>query len=94
MRDPGYRLPLGDFGRQMVVERFSLKRAVELQLDIYRHILTNPPRRNFADATRSAYLALMLEIANHNPLRKLRVKHRERDMLAAARSGLWPPTVT
>jgi hypothetical protein len=75
----------------VVAERFSLKRAIDLQLDIYRHVLANPPRRSFADAARSARLALTLEFANHDPARKRSKKIRELAILSAARSGRWPP---
>ncbi|MBB5537930.1 glycosyltransferase family 4 protein [Rhizobium giardinii] len=89
--DPARRSRLGSYGRQVVAERFSLKRAIDLQLDIYRHVLASPPRRSFADAARSARLALTLEFANHDPARKKSKKLRELAILSAARSGRWPP---
>lgn len=89
--DPARRNDLGVFGRKMVTERFSLKRAIDLQLDIYQHVLANPPRRKLTHAVRSARLALMLEFANHAPSRKRRRNIRELAVLAAARSGRWPP---
>ncbi len=89
--DPDRRSRLGSYGRQVVTERFSLKRAIDLQLDIYQQVLANPPRRSIADAARSARLALMLEFANHDPARKRSKKIRELAILSAARSGRWPP---
>jgi len=89
--DAARRIELGAFGRQVVTNRFSLQRAIDLQLDIYRQVLTNPPRRRLADAVRSARLALMLEFANHDPARKRSKKARELALLTAARSGRWPP---
>jgi glycosyltransferase involved in cell wall biosynthesis len=91
LSDPARREALGQFGRQVVTERFSLTRAVGVQLDIYRQILANPPGRRLSDAARSARLALMLEIANHDPWQKYRRKIREQTILAAAQSGSWPP---
>jgi glycosyltransferase involved in cell wall biosynthesis len=89
--DPRRRAELGIFGRRMVTERFSLRRAIDLQLAIYQEVLANPPRRNLTDAVRSARLALELEFANHVPSRKRNRKTRETAVLDAARSGRWPP---
>ncbi len=89
--DPARRSRLGSFGRQVVTERFSLKRAIDLQLDIYRHVLDKPPRRRMLEAARSARLAFALEFANHHPVRKQKRKNSELAALAAARSGRWPP---
>ncbi|MBP1862301.1 glycosyltransferase family 4 protein [Rhizobium herbae] len=89
--DPARRTELRALGREVVTERFSLERAIDLQLGIYQQVLANPPRRRLADAARSARLALMLEFANHDPTRKQRRKARELAVLAAARSGRWPP---
>ena len=91
IRDPARRIELGAFGRQVVTERFSLQRAINLQLEIYRQVLETPPGRRMTDALRSARLALKLEFANHDPAQKRRRKSRESAMLAAARSGRWPP---
>jgi glycosyltransferase involved in cell wall biosynthesis len=89
--DATRRTELGTFGRRAVTERFSLQRAIGVQLDIYRQVLANPPKRNLSEAIRSARLALMLEYANHDPGRKRRKRDRESAILSAARSGLWPP---
>ena len=90
--DAARRTKLGMFGRQVVTERYSLQRAIDLQLDIYRQVLANPSKRSLkVDAARSARLALMLEYANHDPARKRNKRARESALLAAARSGRWPP---
>lgn len=92
LRDRERMEELGHFGRQVVAERFSLKRAVDLQLEIYRNIVVAPPWRRLADSLRSARLALTVEASNHHPLRKRRKKHQEQELLTAAGSGFWPPS--
>ncbi len=92
LADPERREALGRFGRQVVTERFSLERAVSVQLDIYEQVLLNPPLRHVSDAVRCAGRALMLELTNHNPQRKRERRAREQKLLAAACSGPWPPT--
>jgi glycosyltransferase involved in cell wall biosynthesis len=91
VEDDTRRAEFAVFGRQVVTERYSLQRAIDLQLDIYRQVLANPSRRSLSDAARLARLALMLEYTNHNPGRKRNKKAREAAILAAARSGQWPP---
>lgn len=91
LTDPHRRKMLSEYGRKIVVQRFSLARAVETQLNIYQHIIANKPRRNVVDAAHSAYRAFMLEVHNHHPLRKREQKIREQLMLSAARNGAWPP---
>lgn len=91
VKNPQRRAELGAFGRKMVTERFSLERANKLQLEIYEKVLANPPRRNLAEAARSAKLALELEFSYHTPSRKRKKKTRELAVLDAARSGRWPP---
>ncbi len=86
------RESLGRFGRQVVTERFSLERAVHVQLDIYEQVLRNPPPRSITDALRSAGRALMLELSNHNPWRKREHRTREQKLLVGACRGSWPPT--
>ena len=92
LANPQRRAMLGRFGSQLVSERFSLERAVRIQLEIYSQVLASPPRRNLPDALRSASRALMLEIRNHNPRRKRQRSVLEQQLLAAARGGLWPPS--
>jgi glycosyltransferase involved in cell wall biosynthesis len=91
LRDPGRRAALGEFGRKVVTERFSLTRAAEVQLDIYRQVLAAQPHRRFGEAMHAAYLALSVEIANHDGRRKAERRRREELALTAARSEAWPP---
>lgn len=90
-RDPARRLALGRFGRRMVEERFSVDRANTLQLQIYSEILRSPPPRRPSEAFRSACMSLMVEIDNHNPVRKRQKQRVQMTLLDAARSGNWPP---
>jgi glycosyltransferase involved in cell wall biosynthesis len=89
--DPGRRQSLGRFGCEVVNSRFSLQRATEVQLEIYRQILARRSRRGLKEAMRSVGYALQLEIANHDPRRKRRIETRRRQLLLAAQSGAWPP---
>jgi glycosyltransferase involved in cell wall biosynthesis len=91
LADPRRREELGRFGRQVVAERFSLERAVRVQLDIYQQLLCNPPRRRIPDALRAAGRAFMLEVENHDPRRKSERFTREQELLVAASGGSWPP---
>jgi glycosyltransferase involved in cell wall biosynthesis len=84
------RLRLGEFGRRTIVERFSLGRAVKLQLDIYASVIASPGRRRPTHALRSAVRALALEISNHSPLVKKVDRRRQRDLLLRAGEGPWP----
>ncbi|MGF9764877.1 glycosyltransferase family 4 protein [Microvirga sp. 0TCS3.31] len=88
---PDRRRELGRFGREVAVQRFSLDRAVQVQLGIYNEILCSPTRYNAIDFMRSAYRALKLEVQNHMPLVKVDKRRREEMLLAAARQGPWPP---
>ena len=94
LTDPERRDVLGRFGRSVASERFSLDRAVRIQVEIYEHVLRNPPRRSMRDALRSAGHALMLEAENHDPRRKRERQAREEELLAAARQGPWPPPLS
>ncbi len=94
LSDRGLRLRLGDFGRLIVTERFSLQRAIKLQLAIYDDVLRKPFCRNIGDALRSAVRALLVEVGNHNPRRKQERQAWAANMLAAARMGSWPPQQT
>jgi glycosyltransferase involved in cell wall biosynthesis len=87
------RRTLGDFGRRFVVERFSLERAAQLQMEIYRRVLDAPRRPRLGDALRSARRALALEIENHEPRTKRRKSLRETRLLAQASEGSWPPSM-
>ena len=84
---------LGEFGRKVITERFSLDRAVRLQLGIYEEVLKTPPQRDVLDALRSGGRALWLEICNHDPRRKRDRAGEERRLFAAASQGAWPPVL-
>lgn len=89
--NPDLRKALGQYGRDMVTERFSLTRATRILLGIYDLVIRNPPRSAFSDALRSAVRALVLEVDNHNPRRKRQLRELEEQMLSAASRGPWPP---
>ncbi len=89
--DRALRASLGQFGRQVVTERFSLARALRLQLDIYDQVLRVPPIRHLPDAIRSASRALGLEVRNHDPCHKKKRVELEKELIAAVRTGVWPP---
>ncbi len=91
MVDPEKRERLGKFGREFVCRRFSLDRAVDVQLEIYHSILDRPPSLGRIEALRVAALALALEVKNHNPLVKRERNTFEAVMLATAKAGNWPP---
>ncbi len=94
INDPEKRARLGRFGREFVCSRFSLERAVDVQLEIYDSILKRPPALRPIEALRAAMLALGLEVKNHNPLLKRERKAFETVMLASAKAGSWPPRLT
>jgi phosphatidyl-myo-inositol alpha-mannosyltransferase len=54
--DPALRAELGQYGRELVLTRFSLRAAAETQEEEYRHAMANsvPRSRLAGDATRSA----------------------------------------
>lgn len=58
-REPGRRKELGDYGRRLVVERFSLERAARVQETIYREALaaSGAPARRDAFASAGGVLA-------------------------------------
>jgi len=90
--DARRREALSRFGRSLVVERFSLRRAVGLLLNIYELVLA---RRaccwSYGEAVRSAAHALLLEMGNHNPSLEHKRRLREAALLRAAGEGAWPP---
>ncbi|KQO76278.1 glycosyltransferase family 4 protein [Rhizobium sp. Leaf262] len=90
-REPDLRLELARYGRRIVTERFSVERANALQLAIYHQILSTPSMRRPSEAFRSARMSLMVEIDNHNPLRKRQKRRVQLNLLNAARCGDWPP---
>lgn len=78
------RIALGEFGRETVVERFSLARAARLQTGIYETILAAGAAGRLAEAAAAAGRALRLELDNHDPRRKRALAASEADRLAAA----------
>jgi glycosyltransferase involved in cell wall biosynthesis len=82
---------LGRYGRRIVTERFSLQRAVPIQLDIYDKVVRSPADHRLREVLRSARRALMLEVRNHDPRQKRRQASRELELMAAASEGSWPP---
>lgn len=89
--DAPRRKALGEFGRSVVTERFSLRRAVDKVLRIYSHVLGHPSPYPARHALRCALSALRVEIDNHNPRLERARRMRESALLTAARAGLWPP---
>lgn len=90
LRDRERLADLGKFGREVVAERFSLERALRLQLDIYDAVDAVPARRRWGDAACVAARALRLELDNHDPRRKRSRRTSEAARLAAV---AVPPTV-
>lgn len=78
------RLALGRYGRETVVERFSLARATRLQLGTYEEILAARTAGRLREAATAAGRALRLEIDNHDPRRKRALAASEAGRLAAA----------
>ena len=65
LADPATRLALGQFSRSLVVSRYSLERAAELQLAAYTQAVSGADLA--ADAARAG-----LGVARHKAVRKLR----------------------
>lgn len=91
--DNDLRLHLADYGRRIVVERFSLERALALQLEIYGEVVASRAKKRVTEAVLSGLQALAVELDNHNPLAKRRKKRQALTLLSAAGSGRWPPTL-
>jgi glycosyltransferase involved in cell wall biosynthesis len=87
------RAQLGEFGRKVVSERFSLSRAVGVQLAIYEQVLRDRSRHRISHALKSAHRALIREVENHWPTHKRKRHGLEGRLLAAARNGQWPPAL-
>jgi glycosyltransferase involved in cell wall biosynthesis len=84
LADSSRRAALGAFGRRIVVERFSLSRALARQLDIYDAVLARGRSTSPADAARAAGRAVRLEIDAHDPRRKRTRRRGEQSLLSAA----------
>jgi hypothetical protein len=81
-RDSTLRARLGDYGRKIVVERFSLRRAADIMEGIYAAVAGTSHRgsASLREAALVASRALLLEVEQHRPSRK-----RERDSIERAR---------
>jgi glycosyltransferase involved in cell wall biosynthesis len=84
LEDDDRRAALGAFGRRTVEERFSLPRAVELQLEIYGEVLAHGRSASGVDAATVAGRALQLELRAHDPRRKRARRLAEQSTLQAA----------
>jgi len=84
LADRERRRALGRYGRETVVERFSLQRATRLQLGIYETILAARAAGRLREAATAAGRALRLELGNHDPRRKRALAASEAGRLAAA----------
>lgn len=91
LTDPERRAELGRYGRETVCRRFSLERAVKVQLGIYETVLEERPRPRWGEAASAAARALRLEVENHDPRRKRARGAAEARRLAAARSPRATP---
>jgi L-malate glycosyltransferase len=85
--DPGLREDLGRFGRQVVVDRYSLHSASTTLLKIYQETLDDPvgPRRpRLSEAGRMVSRAIANEVRLHDPAKKRARRAREAAKLSAA----------
>jgi glycosyltransferase involved in cell wall biosynthesis len=82
--DADRRQRLGAFGRRMVEERFSLRRATGQLLDIYGEVLALRRRTPAANVVLPAMRALRMEVENHDPRLKRRRHDAEQAVLSAA----------
>lgn len=55
LADPDHRRLLGAFGRELVVDRFSLTRAAEVQEQVYASAIATRDRAWSAETARSAH---------------------------------------
>ena len=76
---------LGRYGRQVVEDRFSLRRALTRQLAIYDEVRGSGCRTRATDAADAAARALQLEVRAHDPRIKRRRARSEAALLSAAR---------
>jgi glycosyltransferase involved in cell wall biosynthesis len=92
LSDPALRASLGRYGRDVVEDRFSLRRAVDRQLELYRDAMRLPVARSSRETSRVAAKALELEWHNHDPRRKRARALETRARYEAARKLVEPPT--
>jgi glycosyltransferase involved in cell wall biosynthesis len=86
LADPVRRAELGGFGRDTVVERFSIARAAARQMEIYDQVLAGATGARPREGARTAWRALGVEVDNHDPRRKRRRRQDEHARLSAARA--------
>lgn len=86
LADPATRAERGAYGRRLVEERFSLRRALRLQLDIYVEVLKSSRTPRPAEAATAAGRALQVELRAHDPRRK-RARRRTEEAVLRAASG-------
>ncbi|WP_248961929.1 glycosyltransferase family 4 protein [Sphaerisporangium perillae] len=79
---PGLRRELGEYGRRLVVERFSLERAARVQMEIYEQAVTERPARLDALGTAAGVLNYKLR----RRYDRLRGTHARDDFNAVARN--------
>jgi glycosyltransferase involved in cell wall biosynthesis len=79
--DPALRHELGEYGRRLVVERFSLERAAKAQLEIYEQAVTERPTALDAMGTAAGVLNYKLR----RRYDRLRGAHARDDFNAVAR---------
>jgi L-malate glycosyltransferase len=85
------RTELARYSRETVCDRFSLERAVRVQLGIYNTILDERPGHRWGEAATVAARALRLELDNHDPRRKRVLSAAEDARLAAAQAPMAAP---
>ncbi|GAA3793162.1 hypothetical protein GCM10022226_10560 [Sphaerisporangium flaviroseum] len=78
---PGLRRELGEYGRRLVVERFSLERAARVQVEIYERAVTERPATLDALGTAAGVLNYKLR----RRYDRLRGTHARDDFNAVAR---------
>lgn len=84
LTNPKRRAELASYSRKTVAARFSLERAVGVQLGIYNMVLDERPTPRWGEAATAAARALRLELDNHDPRRKRAQGAAETARLAAA----------
>ena len=80
--DPGLRHELGEYGRRLVVDRFSLDRAARAQVEIYEQAVTGRPAALDALGTAAGVLGYKVR----RRYERLRGTHARDDFNAVARS--------
>jgi hypothetical protein len=82
--DPERRSRLGEYGRSVIVERFSLRRAADIMEEIYSDVADMPGRSSVGEAARVASRALGLAVREHRPSVKRKRASSERARLESA----------